>query len=212
MSRGRKRKSQKGLFLEEDMKRAVRQVLIGEGGVKLSLRKAATDNGISFQTLRRYVEKEKANPNIEISMKSNYKHRDISSDEDSGEEEREISLHDDLDEDEWIPEVASSSLEELNRDPEPTDFVLVQFKAKKDVFYIGKVVELKKESNDVKINFLRKSSKVDGYFIFPAILDIAVVSIDDIKIILPTPSLLGNTKRLQSYYKFDINFSQLNMC
>ncbi|KAG5874485.1 hypothetical protein JTB14_003384 [Gonioctena quinquepunctata] len=163
MSRGRKRKSQKGLILEEDMKRAVRQALIGEGGLKLSLRKAATYNGISFQTLQRYVkkEREKANPN----MKSNYKQRlifnedeeralknlfakkrkfrsrDISSDEDSGEEEREISLHDDLDEDEWVPEVASSSSEELNRDPEPTDFVLVQFKAKKDMFYIGKVMK-----------------------------------------------------------------------
>ncbi|KAG5877349.1 hypothetical protein JTB14_005149 [Gonioctena quinquepunctata] len=59
------------------MKRAVRQVLIGEGGVKLSLHKAATDNGISFQTLQRYVkkEREKANPNIEIPMKSNHKHR-----------------------------------------------------------------------------------------------------------------------------------------
>lgn len=49
MSRGRKRKSQhEGLLSEKDMKRAVQQVLIGEGGVKLSLRKGATDNGISF--------------------------------------------------------------------------------------------------------------------------------------------------------------------
>lgn len=109
-----------------------------------------------------------------------------------------MSLHDDLDEDEWILEVASSSFDELNRDP----VVLVLYKATKDVFYIGKVVEVERQSNDVKIKFLRKSSKFDGQFIFTTILDIAVVSIDDIKIILPTQSILENTKHMQSYYKF----------
>lgn len=82
MSRGRKRKSQKGLFSEECMRTAVRQVLIGEGGVKLSLRKAAEENGLSFQTLQRYVkkEREKTDPNMQISMKSQYKHRLIFTD------------------------------------------------------------------------------------------------------------------------------------
>ncbi|KAG5875658.1 hypothetical protein JTB14_009269 [Gonioctena quinquepunctata] len=138
--------------------------------------------------------KEECKKNL-FAKKRKFRSRDIYSDEDSGEEEREISLHDDLDEDEWIPEVASSTFEELNRDAEPNDFVLVQFKAKKDVFYIGKVVEVEKGSNVVKINFLRKSSKVDGHFIFPAILDTAFVSIDDIKIILPTKSI-GKQKTL----------------
>jgi plasmid maintenance system killer protein len=77
MSRGRKGKSQKGTFLEDNMRRAVRQVLVGEGGAKLSLRKAEKQNDVSFQTLQRYVKKEKnkANPSEQISMKSNYKHR-----------------------------------------------------------------------------------------------------------------------------------------
>lgn len=77
MSRGRTRKTQKGTFSEESMKKAVRQVLIGEGGTKFSLRKAALENGLSFQTLQRYVKKElnKGNPDMQISMKSNYKHR-----------------------------------------------------------------------------------------------------------------------------------------
>ncbi|KAK9722958.1 CENP-B N-terminal DNA-binding domain [Popillia japonica] len=55
------------------MKRAVLQVLKGKKGVKLSLRKAATENGLSFQTLQRYVKKEvnKTDANEQISMKSN---------------------------------------------------------------------------------------------------------------------------------------------
>ncbi|KAG5869984.1 hypothetical protein JTB14_010139 [Gonioctena quinquepunctata] len=59
--------------------------------------------------------KQKCKRNL-FAKKRKFISRDISSDEDSGEEEREISLHDDLDEDEWIPEVAFSSFEELNRD------------------------------------------------------------------------------------------------
>lgn len=133
----------------------------------------------------------------------------------TSDEEDEISLHDDDNDDdettEWTPEVEPSGFEELDRDPEPDDFVLVQFKAKNDVFYIGKVVELKKTSHEIEVNFLRKSTKFEGHFKFPDVPDIGMVPIDDIKMILPTPSLLGKTKRLQSYYKFEINFNMLNM-
>lgn len=137
--------------------------------------------------------------------------KNISSDEDDTEVESEIPFQDDSDEDGWIPEVEPSSFEELDKDPEPNDFVLVQFKAKNDVFFVGKVVELESVSSDVKINFLRKASKVEGHFIFPTVPDIATVPVIDVKMILPKPTLLGNTKRLKSYYKFEINFNQLNM-
>jgi hypothetical protein len=45
--------------------------------VQLSLRKAAEQNHVSFQTLQRYVKKKKskAHPHDQVSMKSNYKHR-----------------------------------------------------------------------------------------------------------------------------------------
>jgi len=61
----------------DNMRQAVRQVLIGDNGVKLSLRKAAQENGVSFQTLQRYVKKTRCNIDAigESSMKSNYKHR-----------------------------------------------------------------------------------------------------------------------------------------
>ncbi|KAF5285889.1 hypothetical protein FQA39_LY04350 [Lamprigera yunnana] len=46
-------------------------------------------------------------------------------------EEEEISLDDSSDDATyWIPEVESSAFEELDRDPEPDDFVLVQLKRK----------------------------------------------------------------------------------
>jgi hypothetical protein len=51
MSRGRKRKSEKGLFSAESMKRAVKDVIKH----KLSLRKAAEKNNVKHQTLARYV-------------------------------------------------------------------------------------------------------------------------------------------------------------
>lgn len=41
----------------------------------------------------------------------------------------------DLYEDQWIPDVASSSIKELNRALELEDFVLVQIKAKKKMCY-----------------------------------------------------------------------------
>ncbi|KAF5284047.1 hypothetical protein FQA39_LY17152 [Lamprigera yunnana] len=59
------------------------------------------------------------------------------------EEEEEISLDDSSDDATyWIPEVEPSAFEEVDRDPEPYDFVLVQFKAKNNVFYVGKVLKL----------------------------------------------------------------------
>jgi hypothetical protein len=64
-------------FLEDNMRKPVRQVLVGEGAVQLSLRKATKQNDVSFQTLQRYVKKKKskAHPNDQVSMNSNYKRR-----------------------------------------------------------------------------------------------------------------------------------------
>ncbi|KAF5296171.1 hypothetical protein FQA39_LY12625 [Lamprigera yunnana] len=128
------------------------------------------------------------------------------------EEEEEILLDDSSDDATyWIPEVEPSAFEELDRGPEPHDFVLVQFKAKNNVFYVGKVLKLEKDTNDIKVNFLRKCVKFEGHFIFLPKPDIATVPVEDINFILPPRSLLGKTKRLQSYHKFEINFNHLNI-
>ncbi|KAF5296871.1 hypothetical protein FQA39_LY12389 [Lamprigera yunnana] len=106
-------------------------------------------------------------------------------------EEEEISLDDSSDDATyWITEVEPSAFEELDRDPEPDDFVLVQFKAKNNVFYVGKVLKLEKDTNDIEVNFLRKSVKFERHFIFPPKPDITTVPVEDIKFILPPPSLL----------------------
>lgn len=59
MSRGRKRKSDKGQFPPESMEQAVNAVLVGVEGRKLSLRQAAENYGLKFQTLQRYVAKKR---------------------------------------------------------------------------------------------------------------------------------------------------------
>lgn len=104
-----------------------------------------------------------------------------------------------------------SGFEELDREPILGDFVLVHFKTKKAVFYIGQVAKEKDIENDVEVNFLRKSLKDDSHFVFPVVPDVASVSLDDIKMILPMPTCLGKTKRLQSSFKFEVNLSLLNM-
>lgn len=81
MSKGRKRKSEKGQFSAEAMKNAVQAVLSGVDGKRISIRQAAKDYGLKFQTLQRYVTKQRANPNEEIAMTPKYKSRLIFNEE-----------------------------------------------------------------------------------------------------------------------------------
>jgi hypothetical protein len=67
MPRQRPRKTDKGSFTEEVMNRGVQLVLQGH-----SLKVAASQVGLKFQTLARYVKKKKDNPNTNIRMKPNY--------------------------------------------------------------------------------------------------------------------------------------------
>ncbi|XP_044764429.1 uncharacterized protein LOC123320994 [Coccinella septempunctata] len=79
MSRGRKRKSDKGLFSADSMKQAVKDVIVHN----LSLRKAAEKNNVKHQTLARYVKKTqdtKGNKE-ELSYRPHYDTRRVFSDE-----------------------------------------------------------------------------------------------------------------------------------
>ncbi|KAK4871565.1 hypothetical protein RN001_015689 [Aquatica leii] len=114
-------------------------------------------------------------------------HKNVSYNEDEDDED-ELSLHDDSDDDVethvWIPEVEPSGFEELDKDPDPNDFVLVQFNAKKEiVFYVGKVVQTENLKNEIEVIFLRKARKFTGHFVFPNVPDISMVSTEDIKMI-----------------------------
>lgn len=136
---------------------------------------------------------------------------DVSSSEDEDIANPSLTEEDSDEDVEWPPVLDPSAFEELDREPILGDFVLVKYKAKSDIFYIGQVVEAKDEENDVEINFLRKSLKDERHFVFPVVPDMASVSLDDIKMILPKPSCLGKTKRLQSSFKFETDFTLLNL-
>jgi hypothetical protein len=73
MARGRKRKTEKGLSNENDMKAAV-QLVIEQ---KQSIRKAAERLGLKFQTVFEYVKRQTQNPTSEIRMSPNYACRKI---------------------------------------------------------------------------------------------------------------------------------------
>lgn len=108
-------------------------------------------------------------------------------------------------------QVNPSCFQQLDRDPKQDDFVLVEFKGARDIFYIAKVISSKDKNDDIEVSFLRKCVKNEGYFSFPNVSDIALIPVSDIKMLLPTPKLLGSTKRLQSFYKFELNFDLINI-
>lgn len=105
----------------------------------------------------------------------------------------------------------------LQRDPEEGEFVLVQFTetgnrptSSKIIYFCGKV--LKKISDDAfEIDFLRKSAKCPGKFIFPSVKDIATVDKKDIKMILSHTQTVGATKRQQSFINFDIKLDHFTV-
>lgn len=105
----------------------------------------------------------------------------------------------------------------LQRDPEEGEFVLVQFTetgnrptSSKIIYFCGKVLR-KVSDNAFEIDFLRKSAKCPGKFIFPSVKDIATVDKKDIKVILFHTQTVGATKRQQSFINFDIKLDHFTV-
>ncbi|RVE52221.1 hypothetical protein evm_003140 [Chilo suppressalis] len=97
----------------------------------------------------------------------------------------------------------------LDSQPKEGDYILVEFEVShRKVYYVGKVIG-EKCGIDVEVSFLRKSSKINKAFLLPNMPDIAMVHMDDIKMILPKPAFSGGTKRQQGVYKFDLDFSRI---
>lgn len=135
-------------------------------------------------------------------------------DEETSEEEidSDVLMEDESDDDiEYREEVDPSGFEELDKKPSLGDFVLVEFKAKKPIYFLGKVITEKNLTNELEIRFLRRSLKDDQHFIFPVLPDESFIPISDIKMILPPPLSLGTTKRLQCTYKFELNFNAIDV-
>ncbi|KAB0790123.1 hypothetical protein PPYR_15344 [Photinus pyralis] len=132
--------------------------------------------------------------------------------EETSESEMEISDNssDDI---EWPPK-PDDDMEEatINREPREGDFVLVKFSAKKDVYYVGKVISAKDKENDFEVSYLRRSLKCFNSFMFPDIPDLASVALENINMILPAPETSsGTTKRQRCIFKFPVNFSAVDV-
>lgn len=131
----------------------------------------------------------------------------------SDDEEENAEWHSDASSDTFAVELNPTAFEELERNPDIGDYVLVEFAAEntkgKKIYYIGKLLsEIDSvNENDYELTFLRKSEKMEGNFYFPDVPDIATVAKRDIKMILPQPLNYGKTKRQNSYYSFEIKFN-----
>ena len=74
------------------------------------------------------------------------------------------------------------------------------------MYYIGKIISL--QDADFVVKFLRK--KANNSFQFPDVDDISVIAKKDIAAVLPTPISKG-TSRTSNVFKFNVNFSFLNV-
>lgn len=78
----------------------------------------------------------------------------------------------------------------------------------KNVFYVGKIIKNKDENEDLEVSFLKKHKKsTTCKFVLPNIPDLASVNLQDIKAILPSPKVSGQTTRQHSFYLFEIDLS-----
>lgn len=125
------------------------------------------------------------------------------SDEDNDWPDEEI-------EDDPVPITENCLKKPLHHVPQEGEYVLVEFNTKKSkVFYIGKVLESRNRKLEYYISFLRK--KCAGKFHMPKEPDLSYVKENDVKLILPKPTVAGSTSRQQSIYSFAIDLSLLNV-
>lgn len=104
-------------------------------------------------------------------------------------------------------DIITEDFEELEREPNVDDFVLVRFP--KSIYYVAKILKEKNEDNEFYVSFFRKREKYNG-FSMPECPDLALIPQDDIVLILPTPTPM-KTKRLAGYLCFPISFGNLNV-
>lgn len=105
-------------------------------------------------------------------------------------------------------------IELLEKEPENVgvgSYVLCEFeKAGKCFYYAGKVLKEADEEGDLEIEFLKKSQKSNN-FLKPHIEDIASFPKSGVRLMLPQPKALGQTKRTQNVFMFDIDLSRFDV-
>ncbi|XP_026331553.1 uncharacterized protein LOC113238919 [Hyposmocoma kahamanoa] len=134
------------------------------------------------------------------------------------EEDGEVMLGDDsADDDNWLDDEENQEniiteellVNPLTELPREGQYVVVQFASKKQqVFYVAKVLEERNNELEFYVSYLRYRK---GQFTMPNAPDLAYVKEDNIKMILPNPTLNGSTARQQSYLTFGVNLNGLNI-
>ena len=112
---------------------------------------------------------------------------------------------------------SSSDFSDLSADDQSTlcepkqgNFVLVVYKGKRKVHFVGEVIK-EKDEGDIEVKFLRKRTKVPNGFVEPDVEDIHSVPVGSVVLILPQPSTSGSTRRATAIKKFATDFSSYEM-
>lgn len=180
-------------------------------------KKKRKENKAKVAKIKRSVfidKKEKRN--VPNKIKKRKKGKNIDIDETTSEEdlvtvpelsETEISDMEVSEDDEEIP-VIRGNFENLTRRPVANDYVLVIFKAKNiDVYYVAKIIEVDDEDN-YGVSFMRLLNKENMKFRMPIEPDLANVTLNEIKMILPLPKINGTESR-NSTFSFPIRVAPI---
>lgn len=98
----------------------------------------------------------------------------------------------------------------MPRLPAEGDYVLVPFSTKKkSIYFVGKVLHELNDNLEYYVSFLRSNHKYQ--LRMPSNPDLSYVKDSDVKLILPKPSTGGSTLRQQSYFYFNVDFSQIDI-
>ncbi|XP_047033430.1 uncharacterized protein LOC124639949 [Helicoverpa zea] len=132
------------------------------------------------------------------------------------EDENDMILNDETDDEgDWVESEETIITEDLLKQPllqlpKESQYVLVQFCSKNQkIFFAGKILEERNPNTlEFYVSFLRYKK---GKFVLPDVPDLSYVKDDDIRLILPTPTVSGSTARQQSYYSFPVDLSHINI-
>lgn len=147
-----------------------------------------------------------------VNKKKGLKKQVLPESSDSCNDEDDISIHLDDDSDDDVTCFPAPDETESHRDPQVDDFVLVKFPGKRSVvYYVGKILKEKNKNEEYEVTYLRTFQRTKNKFVFPAEPDVALLSEDDIVLILPEPFKQGQTKRQNAAFVFPVNLRHYNV-
>lgn len=79
---------------------------------------------------------------------------------------------------------------------------MVTFSYKQIKYFVGERLTDIDENNELDMSYMRQSAKIENIFYISLEPDVAVVSVLDINLVLPSPGLSGKTMRRVNIYYF----------